>query len=476
MKIKNCIYVFILFAFMCLLVGCDLINTNGIDLSKPTITIEPISVTKEYDGTPLELSEYKVISGEMWIEKDNIHFEVTSTATLVDAGTIPATLTVRVLDENNNDVTKNYNIVTTNANIKITPIYITFRTFGKSKKYDGTPLKAEMDSFEYVSGKALNGHTLTYNVSGSITKVGEADISVYIDAMDDKGHFVNPNNYQAKYTNDSGKLVVLARALKILTDTFKFDYDGLPKTNINVVMGENELFETHNLVYLQLINDYVLPGNYESSTYNFKVTDENGNDITEYYYIDGTFINKIIINKRPITISTKDISKIYDGKPIDLTNAYEVSAGSVLRNNELIVEFDNTKFTEVGKISNTAHVSIKNGKNNVNDYYEITYAFGNLEITKLEITIHTNSNAFDYDGLEHQESNYDVVGLHNNWKIEFSNWPKVINEKETKSNIPDYKIYNNSGELVYTKGDVNKNISVTLIPGTITINEVPVEE
>lgn len=110
--------------------------------------------------------------------------------------------------------------------------------------------------------------------------------------------------------------------------------------------------------------------------------------------------------KDVIRISTNNLQKVYDGKPLFQEPEY---SGTLQDGHTISISYPT--LTDVGSIPNKPTVIIrdKNG-NDCTDKAEITYNCGTLTVTPREITLTTGSKtATGVDFLEHKE--YSVTGL-----------------------------------------------------------------
>ncbi len=152
------------------------------------------SIEMEYDGTVLEgdASDVQFIGDNLPM---NYTWEATTlnTAKIGKVGSVQNTFAVKVFDENGNDVTDIYKIVTQCGKLELTPKSITVAAGSATASYTGEPLVCN-DIF-IASGELLEGHYIfDYVVEGSQTDRGRSDnIVKSITIVDSNGEDVTSN-------------------------------------------------------------------------------------------------------------------------------------------------------------------------------------------------------------------------------------------------------------------------------------------
>ncbi|MBO5906470.1 MAG: leucine-rich repeat protein, partial [Kiritimatiellae bacterium] len=129
----------------------------------------------------------------------------------------------------------------------------------------------------------------------------------------------------------------------------------------------------------------------------------NGKDDVTANYTLAPYNGTLTVTKRPVTLTSKSASKVYDG---DALTAHEVEVGG-----DGFVGEDGASYvftglqTEKGKSKNTFTYSLKGGTNAA--FYEITKVEGDLEVTALDIAGGDDEDweivlgpALTYTGLE----------------------------------------------------------------------------
>ena len=151
----------------------DVTSNYDIDYGCGTLTIKPREITltseggsKVYDGTPLTKPEVKVTGSFV----DGEVTDIKATGTITDVGTVTNTIEYTATDKFKTD---NYDITKNEGKLEVTKREVTLTSASDSKVYDGTALT---NGTVNVGGKGFaKGEGATYNVTGTITNVGEVN-------------------------------------------------------------------------------------------------------------------------------------------------------------------------------------------------------------------------------------------------------------------------------------------------------------
>ena len=186
----------------------------------------------------------------------------------------------------------------------------------------------------------------------------------------------------------------------------------------------------------------------------------------------GTVTKEYKITPRPVTLTSADAKKVYDGKA--LTKEEVVASRG---ENEGFVGNDGADYnvtgtqTVVGTSKNTFGYTLKSGTLAKN--YAITKVEGTLEVTpvtdKVTVTIQENSGKFTYDGTEKTVKGYEVESISN----------KLYSENDFSFSGKDTVKGTNAGtyNMELKPGDfenINKNfsnVSFEILDGTLTIDK-----
>ena len=157
-------------------------------LKPQRITIESISASKVYDGTPLTANGLGIVEGSLL---PGHTISVIDCAVLTDVGIRDNIFRVKILDENGNDVSKEYLIGYEYGTLEIVSKDLTIETGSATKPYDGTPLICH----DYTQEGLLPGHTISIGYyAGKQTDPGRSDNAVEnVQIFDEHGKDVTHN-------------------------------------------------------------------------------------------------------------------------------------------------------------------------------------------------------------------------------------------------------------------------------------------
>lgn len=157
-------------------------------LKPQRITIESISASKVYDGTPLTATGLEIVEGSLL---PGHRLSVVDSVAFTNVGIRDNTLRVKILDENGNDVSKEYLIGYEYGTLEIVSKTMTIETGSATKPYDGTPLICH----DYTQEGLLPGHTISIGYyAGKQTDPGRSDNAVEnVQIFDEHGKDVTHN-------------------------------------------------------------------------------------------------------------------------------------------------------------------------------------------------------------------------------------------------------------------------------------------
>ncbi|MBQ9744640.1 MAG: transglutaminase domain-containing protein [Clostridia bacterium] len=336
-------------------------------------TVDPS--TPLVSGHTTSVNEYAVITNVSEGPKDNI-------------------LDILVIEElTGADKTSNYDISYTEGKLTVTRRPITVLTGSNSWEYDGEP-HSERSGEVTSELKLVDGHRFSAEEWTEITNVGTCENILVLKVVDD--NFDYSNNYDISYVN--GQLEIYKREINVIADYGSKDYDGTPLTAPGVTT--ERLLPIHSLTATTsgsqtnagVSPNVVVPGSVE-------ITDAQGNDVSGNYNV--TLVdNWLEVFPRPITITSADDTKEYDGTP--LTNStHTASENAMVLDHTYTVSVVGTG-TNAGLYENTIVESsfrVVDGQGNDVTYnYAPSYVLGTLEITPIPIKITTGSAHKLYDG------------------------------------------------------------------------------
>ncbi len=449
--------------------GEDVTRYYDISYDAGTLTVNPRPITVKtgsqtavYSGWEMACRDFEVDPSAAPLSGH--YLELISTATLLDCGSIPNHMTFVVRGDGGSDVSHNYEIRIDAGTLTVTPREITVITESASLIYDGTD-----QSYPYAT--VQNGVGDEYRGVNAATQrdVGQTENRMTLEFY--RGNKNITANYSiVGYTY--GTLTVTPRPLQVhLKDARKF-YDTTPLTSSEYTVVGYPLATGHTMT-LEAEGSVVFgtAGNpYKKDS--ARIRDREGNDVTANYEIM-VVAGTLTVDPRPITISTANVSKIYDGTPLR-NDAWEVTEGSVLGGHELRVSVPEHTITDVGSVVNAVdptktRVLNISTREDVTRYYNITYNEGNLTVMPRPIKVETLPSEWMYDGQDH-------VGPTDLFLLDGT---LLAGHTMTPS---DPVVVNNAGKVPNQVGvlilngdvDVTRNYDVQYQCGTLTVHKRPI--
>ena len=329
---------------------------------------------------------------------------VSNPAQIRDVGTIANTF--NVVDESGN-----YDIIgeVIPGVLEVYARPITVVMDDARKEYDGTPL-SKGTYRTYLSGAEgeaglIGGDTLILN--GVLTQI------INVDIIDNECPYIEPNSNYVITKRTSGKLEVYARAITVQLenitikygDIIEYPYEGSYRVD-RLVTGESlKVFVTFEGLIAGEINDakqYTIWAIKEQTV----ITKQNGDDSTSNYNIDYVEAT-LTIERRDVNIKTEGNTKVYDGDP--LSNGGAKATSGLLAGHEIyiyvpfsIINVDDSCYDQ----TIYAIRDIATREDVTENYNDIIYDYGYLEVTARPITVKTASDQKVYDGKPLKNSDY----------------------------------------------------------------------
>ena len=335
------------------------------------ITITAASDTKEYDGTALTNSTYSYTNSDLVAGETLASVTVTGSQTF--AGSSDNVPSAAVIMNDNVNVNDNYNITFVNGTLTVTQKPLTITAGSDTTVYNGAWLYnntythtalADGDALcsVTVTGRALYGESKNVPSDAVIKNANEENVTA---------------SYDITYVN--GRLKRKQKKLFITSGSASKVYDGTPLV-------------CHTYTYSGLVAcDTILTVRWESFLKNADTIDNqfslteirntiiNDTDVTNCYIIEPDY-GKLMVARKPLTITGGSASKPYDGTPLtcDSFTHTELVAGDSIWSVSLV-----GSQTEVGSCDNVpSDAEIQDRTpDHVTDNYDITYVPGTLTVT-----------------------------------------------------------------------------------------------
>ena len=382
--------------------------------AKFEITVKANSDTFTYDGTE------KSVSGLEQTEFvfNGVTFTVTgldASAAAKNAGTHDANVIgdPMVTDEEGNVVTDQFIVNSEDGSLVIAQRPLTLESDTLSKPFDGTPLINGTTPLKVEQGWA-DGEGATYEFTNSVSQPGETKKNAFTVKPNDG---TNLDNYVV--TKTEGQLTILNRDAKydvtVTANSFSDTYDGTEKS-VSGLVGETAqgvpVQADGRTYYVKGLTAHATGTNVADSTVVpvegiAQVVDENNNDVSSEFKVT-TVPGSLTINKRPVTLASKDLSKEYDGTA--LTNGEnELATQDGWASGEGATYRFTGSVTLPGATAPNAFEIVPNAGTNL-DNYKVDKTEGTLRITnrdaQYEVTLTANSLSETYDGTTKSVSGF----------------------------------------------------------------------
>lgn len=397
---------------------------GNLTVNRRKISFETSSMSKIYDGTPLEYHVARLKSGSFapnYYIEDYAEFTFHNSVTDVSEGMVKNSFSAEIYsEERGRYTTGNYIIecIDAGAYLYIEPRPITVESLSDSKIYDGTPLVRHELVVSATEGMGLAPNytvpdEITGLFTGEITYFGQTDNLFTVAMFSTERNKNTTSNYEITYVY--GTLNIDKRTVTIIACDAEKMYDGTPLYGTECEVGPLGLAVNDKVSSIEFVGSQTIPGSSTVSvtrgTVVFTKYDASGNvvrDVTDCYDITEYTNGTLTVTKREITITAGSASKVYD-------DTYLTSSEYILSENALVLDhviksiLIEGSIRDVGTTPNVASSArIFSGDDEVTQYYNITYIDGTLEIIPREIVIITGSASKKYDGTPLTKDEYEV--------------------------------------------------------------------
>ena len=395
------------------------------DNKKYEVTVKGASGTSVYDGQPHSATGLEATS---YTNKEGVQFSIRAKTSgaenKADADTyVNKVSDVVVTDPHGNDVTDQFKITTEDGKLTIDKRSVTITAGSAEKEYDGSALTADQADPKFTTKGFVDGQGISdVTVEGSQTQCGTSASTI----KDKSWKFqngTNGNNYSV--ITEPGTLTVKHRSNDkkyAITLTGKSDtvssYDGKE----HMVSGVEQDKWTFDGVEYTVSNYHANVSGVDAGTYGnivtsgedgYKVTDPNGNDVTEEFSISvapGT----LAIKPAEVTVTAGSVTRAYNGSALTAAEAeHEFTAEGFVGEDGIASAMVDGSITDVGETESNVvqdSVVLKDGTKASN--YSITYKPGKLEVTpvadKVVVTIAEKSGTKEYNGSEQSVEGYEL--------------------------------------------------------------------
>ena len=400
------------------------------DNKKYEVTVKGASGTSVYDGQPHSATGLETTS---YTNKEGVRFSIRAKTSgaenKADADTyVNKVSDVVVTDPHGNDVTDQFKITTEDGKLTIDKRSVTITAGSAEKEYDGSALTADQADPKFTTKGFVDGQGISdVTVEGSQTQCGTSASTI----KDKSWKFqngTNGNNYSV--ITEPGTLTVKHRSNDkkyAITLTGKSDtvssYDGKE----HMVSGVEQDKWTFDGVEYTVSNYHANVSGVDAGTYGnivtsgedgYKVTDPNGNDVTEEFSISAA-PGTLTIKPAEVTVTAGSATRAYNGSALTAAEAeHEFTAEGFVGEDGIASVTVEGSITNVGETESNVvqgSVVLKDGTKASN--YSITYKPGKFEVTpvadEVVVTIAEKSDTKEYNGSEQSVEGYELRSISN---------------------------------------------------------------
>ena len=375
------------------------------------VTVKAASDTALYDGSEHDVSgfENETAQGIPVLAGGNTYYVtgLSANAAGTDAGTYVARVagTPVVLDAAGNDVSDQFSVTPEAGKLVVSKRSVVLQSGSGTKAYDGTEL---VNHNIAVSGDGwATGEGADYSFTGTQTLVGTSD-NMFDYALNGGA---KAENYQID--KRYGSLTVTNRgaqyAVTVTANSATVTYDGTEQSVAGLqnqtdqgvaVQADGRTYYVSGLA-ADVAGTNV--GTYAATVSGTPmVRDADGNDVSDQFAVT-TQPGSLVIEQRPLTLESANLSKKYDGRP--LTNGSEpLAVEDGWATGEGAAYVFTGSATLPGETAPNAFVIKANDGTNL-DNYVVSKVEGQLSVenrdARYDATVTAQSGTFTYDGTAH---------------------------------------------------------------------------
>ena len=428
-------------------------------VEKTVITLFANSNTVTYNG------EAQSVEGFGNVADGYIVSGLTSKATGTNVGEYTTEIkgTAKVTKEGK-DVTEKVVVNVVPGKLTISKRNVTLTSASDEKVYDGNALTNDT----VTADGFVEGQGATYNVTGTITNVGEkANVFEY---SLNKG--TKADNYNITKTEGTLKVTPVTDEVTV---TIKGNSKTTPYNGTVQSVGGYTVESISNTLYKS--TDFTLDGSAvatgkDAGTYQMnldatKFINNNTNFAKVKFEIseDG----QLVISPRAVTLTSETDSKDYDGTPLTRPDV-KIEGNFVDGEVKEVKATGSVTYVSEGEVVNT--IVITKGENFKATNYSITKNEGTLSITKVNaeviVTIKGYEDSVTYDGKPHSVEGYEITDISNKlYKKDYVGFTGKAKAEGTEAGT--YQMNLTAQQFSNTSASFDK-VTFKVEDGSLTIN------
>ena len=347
--------------------------------------------------------------------------------------------------------------------------------FGATVEYGESPVfdkHWQISDDVLAKGHSVESASLTYFTydghGGAICHIDPSSVVI----RDKKGNDVTAG-YKLNFSQ--GTIKVKAKQITVVVaDEIKNGrpvnitkiYDGKSASTANFELTKGNLYKGDRITVTPHSESADVGRHDNRVTVN--VINEAGQDRTAYYNIK-VDVCKVVIQKRPLSVSTPDVTLEYTGTR-QYTKQYHIESGSIVQGQTVtLVQNDKTGVIDVTSRPQDNRVQLKimfAGKD-VTKNYDISYEYGSLTVNPRKLHLQSgNSRGLVYNGKEQSWTEYRIIS----GSLASGHSTKV--KKAAGQTVPGSCTNEVVYEIVDANGkNVTKNYDLSISYGTLTVEK-----
>ena len=440
----------------------------------------------EYGAIPTDLS-IDLVNGDRLVQEDVsfIFDSVVLKQTQVQANIN----SIKIVDQENNDVTNRYNITTPKSDITYVEKTIDVVPLIASKVYDGTAISYSNEISETTINALIEGDEITIKTSiknekGEVLTSNPKEVGRYtivIDTYDITNNGVsNACNY--KVNLKEANFEITKRDITIATASLGKAFDGTElylnpedENNYeasNLVTGHSVVFDKTKVEKVSITHIGTV-----ENRYFYNVLDENRQDVSTNYNITYDYGTLTIYGSTLNVVVDDNLEKTYDQNSFNIEDITWVLQETLPEGYTLVVKESNiTDIVNAGTHDYKVLFDVLDSNNQViTDQFifenigEDGYYHSTLTINQKEVVVTLNNIEKTYDGYQvlPTDVTFTQVGLLENNEFVITSFK---DETATYLYADTYE-FNVSYNIIFNNVDVKDNYIVTIDDATITINK-----
>ncbi len=265
----------------------------------------------------------------------------------------------------------------------------------------------EYDGEEYV----LTPDTAIYSVSGTVLDRYDFEVT-YADLLanhSNKGNYTMSVSLTNEWSGDedniglttvNGKISITQKTVTLTTATKTFVYNGEAQSATDAVLTGALPGHTARVDVLNYAEITDVGSKSNMSDYEIYYVNVDGEEVvvTANYNIIPSY-GTLTVTERPLTVVTDSASKPYDGTALrkatftssGLADGHSITAPAAAELPYIV---------NAGSVENAYEIKVMSGVNDVTANYKITYKYGELEVTAVEVTVTLRNVSKPYTGAD----------------------------------------------------------------------------